>query len=403
MPVPERLRILMIVGLPWVRELGAARVAVELADHYRALGHTVDHFDYWRALPRWLRPLARGWPGARFLDLLLPRFAARAARFVRRHAAQFDVIDALEGALDGDRAQLGFEGVLIARSIGSFALYEAAERRRMQRLGYAPARHSLKHRIYRRLARRLQPTHARSRAAFAAADLVVVAQPEEAAWVARELPETRCVVLPFGLSHATLGALAAPAHARPRARRERRIAFIGTWDARKGRHDWPQIARRIREQDASVGFLLLGTYAGADVVLADFDPRDRNAITVHAAFRAMELPALLAQARVGAFPSDVEGFGLAVLEKLGAGLPVVAYDIAGPREVLSNADVGDLVPVGDRAAMADALLRWLDRDDAATTTRCLARAAAFDWRDIAAANLAAYRDAARARSAPSSA
>ena len=56
-----------------------------------------------------------------------------------------------------------------------------------------------------------------------------------------------------------------------------------------------------------------------------------------------------------AFPSVKEGFGLAPLEALAAGLPVVASDIPVFREFLVHGESALLVPPGDGKALAQAL------------------------------------------------
>ena len=62
-------------------------------------------------------------------------------------------------------------------------------------------------------------------------------------------------------------------------------------------------------------------------------------------------------------PSTKEGFGLAVLEALAAGLPAVVSDLDVFRTYLADGDSALMAPVGDHAALADALVR------AAVTTR----------------------------------
>jgi hypothetical protein len=77
---------------------------------------------------------------------------------------------------------------------------------------------------------------------------------------------------------------------------------------------------------------------------------------------------------------------------LAAGLPVVAYDAPGPREMLSDIDRSLLTPVGDPYSLASKVLALLDDSD--ERQRLSARAAAtaekFIWSDIAAQTLLAY-------------
>lgn len=64
---------------------------------------------------------------------------------------------------------------------------------------------------------------------------------------------------------------------------------------------------------------------------------------------------------IAALASEAEGLPNVVLEAAAAGLPVVATDAGGTREIISNGKTGLLVPVGDEDAMVAALDR-LRRD-----------------------------------------
>jgi N-acetyl-alpha-D-glucosaminyl L-malate synthase BshA len=67
---------------------------------------------------------------------------------------------------------------------------------------------------------------------------------------------------------------------------------------------------------------------------------------------------VLAEASVGLFPSESESFGVAALEAMSAGVPVVATKVGGLPEVVR--DGGVLCDLGDVSAMAAAVLRILD-------------------------------------------
>jgi len=82
-------------------------------------------------------------------------------------------------------------------------------------------------------------------------------------------------------------------------------------------------------------------------------------------------------------PSEVEGFGISVLEALGCGTPVVCSDIPALREATGTA--ATLVPPGDATALAAALVDHL-RDGKLRARKARdgkAHASRFDWPRIA--------------------
>jgi glycosyltransferase involved in cell wall biosynthesis len=74
--------------------------------------------------------------------------------------------------------------------------------------------------------------------------------------------------------------------------------------------------------------------------------------------------ALLAAADCFVLASSQEGFSLATIEAMLAGVPVVATRSGGPEEILRDGETGALVPVRDPLALATALERVLGGDPA---------------------------------------
>jgi glycosyltransferase involved in cell wall biosynthesis len=106
-----------------------------------------------------------------------------------------------------------------------------------------------------------------------------------------------------------------------------------------------------------------------------------------------DLRRVVAGARLLAFPSRYEGFGLPPLEAMAAGVPVVASDLPAVREVTGG--LAALVPAGDPDALAGALLAEL-RSPAGADRRAAARQRALShtWARCAELTAAAYRAAA---------
>lgn len=123
------------------------------------------------------------------------------------------------------------------------------------------------------------------------------------------------------------------AFARVRRRRAARLAVMGASSARD--------RRALRACALRHG-------VGEDVDAVDFDANP---------FRYMR------RAAVFALSSRWEGLGLALLEALACGTPVVSTDAPfGPAEILGGGRWGALVPVGDADALAEALGRVLAGD-----------------------------------------
>ncbi|MDM7325323.1 MAG: glycosyltransferase [Thermus sp.] len=73
-----------------------------------------------------------------------------------------------------------------------------------------------------------------------------------------------------------------------------------------------------------------------------------------------DIPGLMAAADAFVMSSLWEGMPMVLLEAHAAGLPVVATDVGGNREVVQEGVTGYLVPPGDPDALAGAMLRMAD-------------------------------------------
>jgi len=96
-----------------------------------------------------------------------------------------------------------------------------------------------------------------------------------------------------------------------------------------------------------------------------------------------DVPELLAASDVFAFPTLLEGFGLAAVEAMAAGLPVVASDLPALAAIVEDGRTGILVPAGDAEALGDALGRILADRASARRMGALGQQRAVEQFDIA--------------------
>jgi glycosyltransferase involved in cell wall biosynthesis len=110
---------------------------------------------------------------------------------------------------------------------------------------------------------------------------------------------------------------------------------------------------------------------------------------------ADEVDAALGESTVAVFPyrPEIDQSG-ALLRALGAGVPVVAYDVAGLAEPVRRFGAGKVVPAGDVDALAAAITELIGDADALATAREGARRARAEltWDAAAAAHLELYRE-----------
>ncbi|MBL7499394.1 MSMEG_0565 family glycosyltransferase [Frankia sp. CNm7] len=181
----------------------------------------------------------------------------------------------------------------------------------------------------------------------------------------------------------------------------RYVLAVGGIEPRKGTLDLVEAMALLRDRataDASertTGSAPALVIAGGETL---FDYRDYRArVLVRAAELGVEpvllgpvahtdLPGLVAAADAFAFPSVKEGFGLAAMEALAAGVPVVTRDLPVLREVFGGAARFAATPAELAAELASALAT----PDPAPRAAGAALAARHSWDAAAAAHLRLY-------------
>ena len=388
MESPSRpLRILAIINLPWDPRLGAARVWIELSKEWSRAGHTVEKFCLTDAYPE--PPASRA--GSALRQVLFPR---KAAKYIRKIGDRVDVIDCLIGVLPFAKSSLHFHGLIVARSVGLFRLYDKFLRQSAKLWPTRQEGRWFGHLFHRFIEWRARIDSERS---IRTCDLLNLPNEDERRELAAdEALRVPAIVEPYGLSDEFLEALVTAA--RPAAARlqSQKICFIGMWGARKGSREWPQIMAAIWRQHPAAKFVFLGTMFEQAVVRSDLGAPDDRRISCQPTFAEQDLPALLADCTIGIFPSHIEGFGLALLEQLAAGLPTIAYDVPGPRQILQTQRARLLTPVGDTVAIATRVSEIFSLslpEYEKLSADCAAIARRYRWKEIADNTVKHYRAA----------
>jgi phosphatidylinositol alpha-mannosyltransferase len=337
----NRMRVALVSPYSWTYPGGVTRHIEALAAELFAAGHEVrvlapfDRDDRRAALlhrgarpqprevPEWLVPLGPtlGWPSNGAVSNLSHTPFAIATLRRELRAGRFDVVHVHEPVTP----VVGWDVLTSADAplVGTFHCYSESVPPHMA-AALLGARRKLN-----RLA-------------------VRIAVSDAAAWTGRRFYGGAYRIVPNGVAIPS-GGVPGP---RVRAPGEPlRIAFVGQAVERKG---LPVLLRAFEALRSQVPAELVVVGAMA----ADVAPllEDATGVTLLGPVGDEEKRAALESADVLAAPSlGGESFGMVLTEAFAAGTPVVASDIAGYRDVVSDGRDGLLVPRGDATALAEAL------------------------------------------------
>src|SRR3954469_11411013 len=182
-----------------------------------------------------------------------------------------------------------------------------------------------------------------------AAEMIVVPSPS-VAQVAREwsdVPEKKIVIIPNAIDPNDFrrGAASPPSADFP-------IGFLGRLDPIKR---IPDLVKAMQDIPRAHLHIFGEGPARAEIEQTAQDHRLRLRVTLHGAVNHPQ--DALSQIQLLVLPSAAEGFGLVLIEAMAAGIPVVATDVPGIRDVVKDGETGLLVPPAQPAQLADAINR----------------------------------------------
>lgn len=182
----------------------------------------------------------------------------------------------------------------------------------------------------------------------------------------------------------------------------RLVLFVGNLEPRKQvdvlLHAMAEVRRAV--PDAALMVVGSGESAGAQDQTAFLSGLTRElelSEAVHFVGRIPDQQLLdcYAVADVFALPSSSEAQGIAALEAMACGLPVVASAVGGLLDTIDDGQTGHLVPSGDAMALAQGLLTVLENEPHRHALAAAARQAVerdFSWARSIAATIEVYQE-----------
>jgi glycosyltransferase involved in cell wall biosynthesis len=185
------------------------------------------------------------------------------------------------------------------------------------------------------------------------------------------------------------------------------ILFVGRFDLCKGADVAIRAFARALERRPSLTLLMAGPDRGLaqpDGSAVHFDEFVASEVSseVRARIQFLESqpPARIAELRLQSclalVASRFENFAYSIGEAMAVGMPVLATDTFGAREMIRDGIDGRIVPMGDSAAMAVAMLAMAGDPDGLANTGRLAYERVRDWLSperIARETIGLYREA----------
>jgi len=362
---------------------GAAGVTVALGAALQAFGCDVEYFDFNAAFGN-----AR-LPGGNWATVQYPW---RVARFLRRRAGDFDVLDITTGN-NWVWAALGRPGAksphaLITRSHG---LEHIANREIRAALAANGEKPGWKFPIYWAGYREWEVRQSLLRSDM---NLLLNELDRDFACTHLGITPGKITVLPNGIAPAfekTVEPTYSPAG-------PVKLAFVGSWIERKGISAVAESVRLLETRSVDCRLTIYGARAGTESVLNSFAASVRARVNVIPAFKHAELPALLTNEQVLLFPSRSEGFSVALIEAMACGLAPIATPVGAAPQLIKDGQNGMLIPVGDASALAVAVAKLSSDRAALLAMRRAARLTALEygWDRIARKTLDVYEAVLRA-------
>jgi phosphatidyl-myo-inositol alpha-mannosyltransferase len=173
------------------------------------------------------------------------------------------------------------------------------------------------------------------------------------------------------------------------------LGFLGRMDEqRKGLDILLAAFTMMAAERPDLRLLIAGASGDADDVLPKVPPEFRDRIVILGRVSDEDRIRMLHSVDVFCAPNTGgESFGYVLVEAMASGAAIVASDLDAFRQVLRGGEAGELFPMGDAVALADAAGRLLDDPARRASVAAAASVAVreFDWSVVARDVLRVYQ------------
>lgn len=161
--------------------------------------------------------------------------------------------------------------------------------------------------------------------------------------------------------------------------------FLGRLNPSKGIFDLPPIWKKVIERfpQARLAIIGGGSEAARAKLAAEFEAHGlRGNVDLLGYAEAKKIYAILKRARTFIFPSHEEGFGIAIIEAMACGTPVVAWNLPVYNELFGGTIT--TTPLGNQQAFAEAILALLRNTEtnADMISQAHQRAQRYSWASV---------------------
>jgi glycosyltransferase involved in cell wall biosynthesis len=151
------------------------------------------------------------------------------------------------------------------------------------------------------------------------------------------------------------------------------IGHVGRLSPEKGQARLLRVLPRVREKVPRARLVIVGDGPEMESLRTLARTLGVEEVTRFCGYRS-DVPEVFANLDLLVLSSDTEGLPNVVLEAMATGVPVVATAVGGTPEVVEHGVTGLLVPAGDEAALAAAIVEAFARPGAAADRARRARA-----------------------------